>query len=150
MCRAGATEPVRLAPGCVCVPAGVRSGEATYLERGATMGPLSATDFHVLMVLAEGPSYGYAIMKAVEDHSGGAISPEIGAMYRVLSRLVAEGWVEDTKPPKGAKRGTRGLPRRYYALTRSGRAVARAEARRLARVVALAGERDLLPEGGAR
>lgn len=113
------------------------------------MGPLNATDFHVLMVLAEGPSYGYAIMKAVDAHSGGAVSPEIGAMYRVLSRLLAEGWVEEAPPPKGARPGARGLPRRYYTLTRTGRAVARAEAIRLARLVALAGERDLLPEGGA-
>lgn len=114
------------------------------------MGPLSATDFHVLMVLAEGPSYGYAIMKAVDAHSGGAVSPEIGAMYRVLSRLLAEGWVEETSPPEGARPGARGLPRRYYALTRAGRAVALAEASRLAHVVALASERDLLPEGGPR
>jgi DNA-binding PadR family transcriptional regulator len=119
--------------------------------RGDTpMGPLSATDFHVLMVLAEGPSYGYAIMKAVDEHSGGAVSPEIGSMYRVLSRLLEEGWLEKTAPPEGARPGARGLPRRYYALTPEGRAVALAEASRLARVVALAGERDLLPEGGAR
>ena len=112
------------------------------------MGPLSATDFHVLMVLAEGPSYGYAIMKAVAAHSGGAVAPEIGAMYRILSRLLAEGWVEETTPPKGGRRGARGLPRRYYALTGEGRAVAMAEARRLANMVALAWERDLLPEVG--
>ena len=43
---------------------------------GDAMGPLSPTDFHVLMVLAEGPSYGYAIMKAVDEHSGGVVSPE--------------------------------------------------------------------------
>ena len=114
------------------------------------MGPLSATDFHVLMVLAEGPSYGYGIMKAVDEHSGGAVSPEIGSMYRVLSRLLGEGWVEETPPPKGARPGARGLPRRYYALTPEGRAVAMAEASRLAEVVALAWERDLLPEGGTR
>lgn len=112
------------------------------------MGPLSATDFHVLMVLAEGPSYGYAIMKAVDEHSGGAVSSEIGAMYRILSRLLAEGWVEEAAAPEGARRGARGLPRRYYALTQKGRTVALAEASRLSRVVALAGERDLLPEGG--
>jgi DNA-binding PadR family transcriptional regulator len=111
------------------------------------MQPLSAIDFHVLMVLAEGPNYGYAIMKAVDEHSGGAVSPEIGAMYRVLARLLAEGWVKETPPPKGARRGSRGLPRRYYALTSEGRAVALAEASRLARVLALASERDLLPEG---
>jgi DNA-binding PadR family transcriptional regulator len=114
------------------------------------MGPLSATDFHVLMVLAESPSYGYAIMKAVDEHSSGSVSPEIGAMYRILARLLAEGWVEETAPPIGARPGARGLPRRYYALTREGRTIALAEARRLARVVALAGERDLLPEGGTR
>jgi DNA-binding PadR family transcriptional regulator len=101
------------------------------------------------MVLAEGPSYGYAIMKAVEEHSGGAVSPEIGQTYRVLSRLLADGWVEETSP-EGARRGKRGLPRRYYVLTTEGRAVAGAEARRLARMVALAWERDLLPEGGTR
>lgn len=105
-------------------------------------------DFHVLMVLAEGPSYGYAIMKAVEAHSGGAVAPEIGSLYRVLSRLVDEGWAKGTAPPKGARRGARGLPRRYYALTPAGRAVALAEARRLAHVVVLARERDLLPEAG--
>ncbi|HIF21537.1 MAG TPA: hypothetical protein EYQ27_06405, partial [Gemmatimonadetes bacterium] len=38
--------------------------------------PLSATDFHVLMVLAEEDLYGYAIMKAVERESAGAVSPE--------------------------------------------------------------------------
>lgn len=114
------------------------------------MGPLSATDFHVLMVLAEGPSYGYAIMKAVREHSDGAVSPEVGAMYRILSRLLAEGWVKEATPPTGARRGARGLPRRYYALTREGRAVARVEARRLARVVAVASERNLLPGGVTR
>jgi DNA-binding PadR family transcriptional regulator len=101
------------------------------------------------MVLAEGPNYGYGIMKAVAEHSLGSVSPEIGALYRLLTRLAAEGWVEEVKPPRGARQGTRGLPRRYYGLTRKGRSVAAAEASRLARVVALASERHLLP-GGAR
>src|SRR5687767_135940 len=119
-------------PACSCARA------ATIPEiRGRPMGPLSATDFHVLMVLAEGPSYGYAIMKAVREHSDGGVSPEIGATYRILTRLLAEGWVEETEPPRGAQPGARGLPRRYYGLTREGRAVALAEAGRLARLVAL-------------
>ena len=117
--------------------------------RGATV-PLGATDFHVLMVLAEGPSYGYAIMKAVELHSGGGISPEIGSMYRTLARLMSEGWVEETVEPADAPATTRGLPRRYYALTPTGRAAARVEAGRLAAVVVLARERALLPEGRSR
>ena len=113
-------------------------------------GPLSAVEFHVLMVLAEGSSYGYAIMKAVAEHSGGGVRPEIGSLYRVLTRLTETGWVEEADAPADAKRGKRGLPRRYYALTSEGRGVALAEARRLANVVALARERDLLPELGSR
>jgi DNA-binding PadR family transcriptional regulator len=111
---------------------------------------MSAADFHVLMVLAEGPSYGYAIMKAVEAHSGGAISPEIGSMYRTLARLMAEGWVEEVSEPADAPETTRGLPRRYYGLTAAGRVAARAEASRLAGVLRLARERSLLPEGRTR
>ncbi|MGH7575033.1 MAG: PadR family transcriptional regulator [Longimicrobiales bacterium] len=106
-------------------------------------------DFHVLMVLAERPSYGYAIMKAVTAQSRGAVAPEIGSLYRVLSRLVAEGWVKEAAAPKDGRRGARGLPRRYYALTAQGRAMAKSEASRLSRVVALAREHDLLPQAGA-
>jgi DNA-binding PadR family transcriptional regulator len=112
--------------------------------------PLRATEFHVLMVLAEEPSYGYAIMKAVASQSQGAVAPEIGSLYRVLARLMEMGWVEEIAPPPRARRGSRGQPRRYYALTTGGRAVAHAEARRLAHMVALARDRQLLPEGGSR
>ena len=50
--------------------------------------PLSATDYHVLMVLAEEDLYGYAIMKGIEVDSRGAVSPEIGSLYRILARLM--------------------------------------------------------------
>ena len=112
--------------------------------------PLSPTEFHVLIALADGPSYGYAVKKAVARHSRGAVTPEIGSLYRVLARLMDSGWVEETAPPPGAREGTRGQPRRYYALTAAGRAVAHEEARRLSHVLHLARERDMLPEGGPR
>jgi len=115
---------------------------------GSPTGPLSATDFHVLMVLADGPSYGYAIMKAVESHSGGAVVPEIGSMYRVLSRMMTEGWVAEVDSPTEQPAAVRGRTRRYYGLTHAGRLVAHAEARRLADVVELARTRDLLMGGG--
>ncbi len=106
--------------------------------------PLSATDFHVLMVLSEGPSYGYGIMKAVSDHSGGAISPDIGSLYRVIARLMSEGWVEEAATPADAPPASRGRSRRYYRLTRQGQRMAQIEASRLADVVRLAREHDLL------
>jgi len=109
--------------------------------------PLSATDFHVLMVLAEESLYGYAIMKAVERESGGAVSPEIGSLYRILARLVSEGFVGEADAPDGAPAEHRGRKRRYYQLTPHGRLALMEESRRMRAVLELARERSLLPEG---
>lgn len=110
--------------------------------------PLGAVDFHVLLVLAEGDLYGYGIMKAVEDQSGGAVSPEIGSLYRVLARLMAAGLVVETDGPEGGEVHP-GRPRKYYGITPAGRDLARAEASRLDALVELARGRDLLPGGTA-
>jgi DNA-binding PadR family transcriptional regulator len=109
--------------------------------------PLGPTDFHVLLVLSRGALYGYAIMKAVEEESGGRISPEIGSLYRVLARLLAEGLVEETEAPARERDAHPGRDRKYYRLTARGRAAARAEAARLDELVGLARSRDLLPGG---
>ena len=105
--------------------------------------PLSALDFHVLLVLSDADLYGYAIMKAVEEQSRGVIVPEIGSLYRVIGRLIDDGLVAEADPPRGASDVHRGRPRKYYRITPRGLAVARAEAERLRHVVALA--KDLLP-----
>lgn len=117
--------------------------------RANARNPLSATDFHVLMVLSEGPSYGYSIMKAVKEHSEGTVAPDIGSLYRVLARLMTQGWVSEAEPPAEAPASSRGRTRRYYDLTGEGRSIALAEAARLARLVDLARDHDLLSPGGA-
>jgi len=106
--------------------------------------PLSATDFHVLLVLSERDLYGYAIMKAIESNSGGAVAPEIGSLYRVLARLMAAGLVSEASGPGGTE-VHRGRPRKYYGITPQGREAARAEAARLNELVELARGRELLP-----
>lgn len=110
--------------------------------------PLSATDFHILLVLSEEDLYGYAIMKAVEEQSGGSVSPEVGSLYRILARLMDEGWVEEAPVPADAEESHRGRPRKYYRITPAGEAVARREAVRLRDVLDLARTRDLLPDAG--
>ena len=111
--------------------------------------PLSPTDFHLLLVLAEEDLYGYAIMKEVEEQSGGALTPEIGSLYRMIGRLVRAGLVEDlgNRVPDPSDAQGRGRPRRYYRITQLGREVVMAEAVRLRDVLGLAAARDLLPEG---
>ena len=103
------------------------------------MRALSATDFHVLLVLAGGDLYGYAILKAVEEES-------IGSLYRVLGRLMSGGLVMEVAAPAGEGVMHRGRARRYYRLTDRGRQVLRDDAWRLDRALAIARDRALLPE----
>ncbi len=70
----------------------------------------------VLAILAEGPSYGYAILKRVREVSGGRMEWTDGMLYPVLHRLerlghiVAEWRVAET-----------GRKRKYYGITEQGR-----------------------------
>jgi DNA-binding PadR family transcriptional regulator len=111
--------------------------------------PMSPTDFHVLLVLSQGALYGYAIKKALEEESGGAIDPEIGSLYRVIARLVSVGFVEQAEgagPADGEVHP--GRQRKYYALTPAGERALREEAARLQSSLKLAESRGMLP--GAR
>jgi DNA-binding PadR family transcriptional regulator len=109
--------------------------------RTASLPPI---DFYVLLVLASEDLYGYAIMKAVESQSRGAVSPEIGSLYRVLARLGNAGLVEELDSDEPDAEVHRGRPRRYYRITRRGRAALRAEAERLRHAVSLVNE--IIPE----
>lgn len=108
--------------------------------------PLSATDWHVLMALVEEDLHGYAIMKAVDRDSRGVVSAEIGSLYRILSRLMTDGLVDEVATPDDAPTETRGRPRRYYRLTPDGQAALRHEAMRLGEALELARDRQLVPE----
>jgi DNA-binding PadR family transcriptional regulator len=101
-------------------------------------------EFYVLLVLASEDLYGYAIMKAVEIQSLGAVSPEIGSLYRVLARLGNAELVEELEKDEPDNEVHRGRPRRYYRITRQGRAALRAEAERLRHAVALVNQ--VIPE----
>lgn len=71
----------------------------------------------VLAILAEGESYGYAILKRVRDLSGGELAWTDGMLYPLLHRLRRHGYVTtEWRTPSGGRR------RRYYALTDEGRA----------------------------
>ena len=83
----------------------------------------------VLAILAEEASYGYAILKRVREMSGGRLEWTDGMLYPVLHRLERQGHVEAKW--QVAESGRR---RRYYRITRRGRA-ALAEERRQWQVV---------------
>jgi|SRR5947209_277607 len=99
--------------------------------------PLKPADFYILLVLADEKRHGYGIMKDVERESGGKVRLEIGSLYRQLARLLNDGLIEVEEDESGR--------RRFYSLTRLGRSVLRAEARRLAGLVDLLRSRKLAP-----
>ncbi len=69
----------------------------------------------MLAILAEGESYGYAILKRVDELSGGDLEWTDGMLYPVLHRLNRMGLVEATwRHPDSGRR------RRYYRLTEAG------------------------------
>ena len=66
----------------------------------------------VLAILAEGESYGYALLKRVRELSDGELEWTDGMLYPLLHRLHRLGFVttEWQAPPEGRRR-------RYYAIT---------------------------------
>lgn len=70
----------------------------------------------VLAILAEGDSYGYAILQRVRDLSGGALEWTDGMLYPVLHRLERAGLVESRW-----ERAESGRRRKYYRITEEGR-----------------------------
>ena len=70
----------------------------------------------VLSILADGESYGYAILKRVRELSGGELEWTDGMLYPLLHRLGRLGYVTtEWRQPEGRRR-------KYYAITDEGRA----------------------------
>jgi PadR family transcriptional regulator, regulatory protein PadR len=70
----------------------------------------------VLGILAEGESYGYAIIKRVAELSGGHLQWTDGMLYPVLHRLERQGYVAAKWDTSG-----NGRRRKYYRITEQGR-----------------------------
>jgi DNA-binding PadR family transcriptional regulator len=70
----------------------------------------------VLGILADGESYGYAILKQVRELSGGHLEWTDGMLYPLLHRLERLGYVTATW-----ETSTAGRRRKHYALADAGR-----------------------------
>jgi DNA-binding PadR family transcriptional regulator len=96
-------------------------------------------------MIAEQPSHGYELMKAIEDRMGGSYTPSPGVMYPTLS------WLEDMGYA-GLKRGAEGSAetgetgRKRYLATAEGRAFLQANRATLDEILARMGASD----GGGR
>ena len=106
--------------------------------------PLTHLSFQILLAVADQDRHGYGIIKEIVHRTDGRIRPGTGTLYTAIQRMLDEGTiVESPRRPAPEEDDER---RKYYGLTPLGRAVARAEALRLADLVGIASEKALVPE----
>ena len=110
--------------------------------------PLTPLWFNILLAAADGPTHGYAVIKEIEERTGGALSPGTGTVYVALQRLVQEGLLQETD--QGRKSYDDKRSRRHYELSPFGREVCRSEALRLAREVEAAMAKNVLDPDAVR
>jgi len=85
----------------------------SQIERELKRGTLEMLLLHLL---AEEPTWGYELTRRLEERSDGRFRIKEGTLYPVLYRLQDAGQVEtEWSQPK------RGVPRKYYRLTTTGR-----------------------------
>jgi DNA-binding PadR family transcriptional regulator len=92
--------------------------------------------FALLLALHDGERHGYALMAEVSELTGGTVTLGPATLYRSLQRMRVDGLIEELdaehEPARADRRAER---RRSYRITPGGRAAARAEVGRLARLV---------------
>ena len=96
---------------------------------------LSQPSLHILLALGTDAKHGYAIMQDIAERSGGRIRILPGTLYSTIKKMLADGLVEEIPPP--ARADSDDARRRYYRVTRQGKALAQAETQRLALLVRL-------------
>lgn len=105
--------------------------------------PLTPLSMAVLLALADRDRHGYALMREIERQTDGAVVPGTGSLYAALQRLMEDGLITESTELPAPDQDQR---RRYYTITDDGRALARAEARRMLRVLNMARDKRLLPD----
>ena len=106
--------------------------------------PLPTAVFHILVALADRDRHGYSIMQDVAARTGGRVRLSAGTLYSSIHRMLEQGLVEELR--ESPDPGSRDERRRYYGLTRWGRRVATAEAKRLSDLLGQARETGLIPK----
>ena len=101
--------------------------------------PLPSAAFQILLALSIEDLHGYAIMRQVEEQTGGRVRLGPGTLYSSIQSLLEEKLIEEV----GLHEETPSERRRYYRLTSTGRKVARSEADRMADVLRVARARKI-------
>jgi DNA-binding PadR family transcriptional regulator len=117
---------------------------ASEEPRPESLLPLQQATFHILLAVADEDRHGYAIIQDVAARTGGEVKLSAGTLYRSIQRMLEQDLLSEVRqrpaPEDDDER------RRYYRITEFGEAVARAEVRRLSKLVRLAKASGFVPE----
>jgi DNA-binding PadR family transcriptional regulator len=100
--------------------------------------PLSPATLHILLALAGGNLHGYGIIQEVARNTDGRYRLGPGTLYDNLKKLMDTGLVTDAPKAAPSRRKAAAAKeddRRFYALTKEGRAALTIEVDRLQSVV---------------
>src|SRR5438046_3136144 len=78
----------------------------------------------------DGASHGYAIVREIREATGGRVELLPGTLYATIKTLLADRLIQEVAPPKDADSAD--ARRRYYRVTKAGRAVAAAQTEQMA------------------
>jgi len=104
--------------------------------------PLTPAVFFILFALADGGKHGYAIMQSVSRISDNQFRMGPGTLYTTIQRLLDLGLIKETEGTGG--QSDHENRRRYYKLTRTGKAILAADLNRMESVVRLARDKKLV------
>jgi DNA-binding PadR family transcriptional regulator len=108
-----------------------------------TLLPLPPATFHILVALADEERHGYAIMQEVAARTGGDVCLTAATLYRSIQRMLDQRLIVEVKERPAPELDDE--RRRYYRITPFGKAVARAEARRMTQMLTIARAKGLAP-----
>ena len=114
-------------------------------KEASSTAPLKPAVFHILLALAAGDNYGYAVMQSVRRTSDGRVPLSPGSFYRHLAKLMNDGLVAELSQRRGSDDPRRGA---YYRLTPQGQSVLAEERHRLAALIAAIDGLQLVPRRG--
>jgi DNA-binding PadR family transcriptional regulator len=104
--------------------------------------PLPAAAFQIMLALSDGDLHGYAIMREVEEQTGGRLRLGPGTLYGSIQALLEGKLIEEVDRLGDTEE--RRERRRYYRLTAAGRKLMRSEAEKMADVLRVARARKIL------
>jgi DNA-binding PadR family transcriptional regulator len=97
--------------------------------------------FHILLSLSQQEQHGYGIMTEVLERTNGKVRLWPATLYGTLKRLIEAGLIEESDERPAPELDD--ARRRYYRITKAGKAALDAESERLEELVGMLRKRRL-------